>query len=161
MRYARPDFLNAIANDTPLPMIVDAECGMPLDLGRWECLWDEDVDDSGAWSLFFVVLLVLNDAPSALNPDPDNLPALDPKDRFLLGDPSANAAPHSNGAVPVSGSGASTPLPAHVPWLRKTEYISREGVQRGSSSQDMYALLRVTAALAHACSDQKTLCTAH
>ena len=46
MRYARSDFLNAVANDTPLPMIVDAECGMPLDLGRWECLWDDDVDDS-------------------------------------------------------------------------------------------------------------------
>ena len=52
MRYARPDFLNAIANDTPLPMIVDAECGMPLDLGRWECLWDDDADDSGPSPIF-------------------------------------------------------------------------------------------------------------
>lgn len=47
MRYARPEFLNALANDTPLPMIVDAECGMPLDLGKWESLWEEDADDSG------------------------------------------------------------------------------------------------------------------
>lgn len=47
IRYSRPEFLSAIANDTPLPMIVDAECGMPLDLGIWECLWDEDADDSG------------------------------------------------------------------------------------------------------------------
>jgi RNA polymerase II-associated factor 1 len=48
MRYAKPEFLNALANDTPLPMIVDAECGMPLDLGKWECLWEQDADDSGA-----------------------------------------------------------------------------------------------------------------
>jgi RNA polymerase II-associated factor 1 len=48
LRYARPQFLDAIANDTPLPMIVDAECGMPLDLGRWECLWEDDGDDACA-----------------------------------------------------------------------------------------------------------------
>lgn len=46
MRYARPEFLETLANDTPLPMIVDAECGMPLDLAQWECLWTDDVDDS-------------------------------------------------------------------------------------------------------------------
>lgn len=139
MRYARPDLLNAIANDTPLPMIVDAECGMPLDLGRWECLWDDDVDDSGPCSTLLHVLHSYPD-PLALNPDPENLPPLDPKDRFLLGDPSANSAPFTNGAAPVSGSGTSTPLPAHVPWLRKTEYLSREGVQRVSSTQEMCAL---------------------
>lgn len=54
MRYARPEFLDAIANETPLPMIVDAECGMPLDLGKWECLWEEDADDSGP--SFLIVL---------------------------------------------------------------------------------------------------------
>lgn len=48
MRYTRPEFLNDIANDTPLPMIVDAEMGMPLDLSQFECLWDENMDDSGA-----------------------------------------------------------------------------------------------------------------
>ncbi|EGN96729.1 hypothetical protein SERLA73DRAFT_184888 [Serpula lacrymans var. lacrymans S7.3] len=117
-RYARPDFLNAIANDTPLPMIVDAECGMPLDLGKWECLWEEDGDDS------------------ELNPDQYNLPALDPKDRFLLGDPATTPGPYLNGNSSAVGSGASTPLPVHVPWLRKTEYISREGVQRSASLQE-------------------------
>jgi len=47
MRYARPEFLGALASEMPLPMIVDAECGMPLDLGKWECLWEEDADDLG------------------------------------------------------------------------------------------------------------------
>ena len=46
MRYTKPEFLNALANETPLPMIVDAECGMPLDLGRWACPWEEAADDA-------------------------------------------------------------------------------------------------------------------
>lgn len=95
----------------------------------------------------------------ALNPDPDNLPPLDPKDRFLLGDPSANSTPYTNGAAPASASGASTPLPAHVPWLRKTEYLSREGVQRASSIQDMYSLSLscVFCAFANSFCDRKPL----
>jgi RNA polymerase II-associated factor 1 len=65
-----------------------------------------------------------------LNPDKDNLPKFDPKDDFLLADPSS-----STGAYPINGSqsgsinGHPTPL-AHVPWLRKTEYIGREGFQK-------------------------------
>ncbi|KAG6856220.1 hypothetical protein H0H87_006371 [Tephrocybe sp. NHM501043] len=111
MRYARPEFLNSLANETLLPMIVDAECGMPLDLGKFECLWEEGGDDS------------------ELNPDPHNLPILDPKDAFLLGD-STSSGPYTNG----SSSSAATPL-AHVPWLRKTEYISRESSQRSSGHE--------------------------
>lgn len=91
---------------------------MPLDLGRWECLWEEGGDDS------------------ALNPNPHDLPPLDPKDKFLLGDPSSTTGgQYTNGAIGTPGV-SSTPLPTHVPWLRKTEYISREGVQRGSGVQE-------------------------
>ncbi|KAG6902582.1 hypothetical protein C0995_014589 [Termitomyces sp. Mi166 len=114
MRYARPGFLDALANDTPLPMIVDAECGMPLDLGKFECLWEEGGDDS------------------ELNPDPQNLPLLDPKDAFLLGD-LTHSGSHVNGS-----SGSGTPL-AHVPWLRKTEYISRESSQRSGGQEQKQA----------------------
>jgi len=110
MRYARPEFLNDLANDTPLPMIVDAECGMPLDLGKWGCLWEEDGDDP------------------ELNPDPQNPPKLDPKDQFLLLDPSSISAPYTP-AGGASGTSTPTPMP-HVTWLRKTEYITREGVTR-------------------------------
>ncbi|KAJ3553833.1 hypothetical protein NP233_g12556 [Leucocoprinus birnbaumii] len=116
-RYTRPEFLNELVNETPLPMIVDAELGMPLDLGKFECLWEEGADDS------------------ALNPDPLNLPKLDPRDAFLLSDPSSSTGMSANAG---NSSGASTPL-AHVSWLRKTEYISREGVSK-SSSQDLKAI---------------------
>ncbi|KAF8239312.1 RNA polymerase II-associated protein [Tricholoma matsutake] len=119
MRYARPEFLDAVANETPLPMIVDAECGMPLDLGKWESLWEEDADDS------------------ALNPDSHNLPLLDPKDADLLIDPTSSSGQYANG--PSGANGPPTPL-AHVPWLRKTEYISREGVLRSSNHEPKHVV---------------------
>ena len=83
-------------------------------------------------SFFILVFFLIGqfDILIGLNPDPKNLPELDPKDDFLLADPSS-----STGAYPINGSqlgsinGHPTPL-AHVPWLRKTEYISREGVQK-------------------------------
>ncbi|CCM04179.1 uncharacterized protein FIBRA_06341 [Fibroporia radiculosa] len=119
MRYARPEFLDDIAADTPLPMIVDGDLGMPLDLSRWECLWGENGDDS------------------ELNPDPDNPPVLDPKDELLLADPSTST-PFSSNGFSTSGltpSSSQTMMP-NVPWLRKTEYLSREGVTRASLSQE-------------------------
>ena len=48
-RYARPEFLDSLANDAPLPMIVDGEMGMPLDLGQWEALWADGTDDAGEY----------------------------------------------------------------------------------------------------------------
>jgi len=34
-------------------MVVDAECGMPLDLGKWEALWEDGADDYGKPCLLF------------------------------------------------------------------------------------------------------------
>ena len=45
-RYAEPEFISSLASETPLPMVVDAELGMPLDLSHYDCLWDDNVDDS-------------------------------------------------------------------------------------------------------------------
>ncbi|KAI9062578.1 RNA polymerase II-associated [Trametes sanguinea] len=116
-RYARPEFLDEIAASMPLPMVVDGELGMPLDLSQWDCLWEENGDDS------------------ELNPDPSRAPKLDPKDQFLLGDPASTPAPFLGTSTP----GTSTPLASmpHVAWLRKTEYLSREGTSRVSLSQDL------------------------
>ncbi|TFY74034.1 hypothetical protein EWM64_g9977 [Hericium alpestre] len=46
-RYARPELLDALANEMPLPMIVDAECGMPLDLGKWQSGQAKSKDGAG------------------------------------------------------------------------------------------------------------------
>ncbi|KAJ7491888.1 RNA polymerase II-associated protein [Mycena latifolia] len=122
MRYARPAFLNALANDMPLPMIVDAECGMPLDLGKWESLWlEEDPNPTSRWAQL----------DAELNPSAAHLPVLDPEDAALLEELAPPPATFNGQAA----SGPSTPLPAHVPWLRKTEYISREGVQRSGAQE--------------------------
>ncbi|KAJ3772663.1 RNA polymerase II-associated protein [Lentinula raphanica] len=120
MRYAQPEFLNSIANNTPLPMIVDAECGMPLDLGNWESLWEENADDS------------------ALNPDPNNLPKLDPKDEFLAYE-SGSSSTYMNGNH-IGSSTSSTPALGQVAWLRKTEYTS-DRVQRSTINEPKQAAL--------------------
>jgi len=99
-RYTNVNFTSELANSTPLPMVIDADCGMPIDLLQWECLWMENGDDS------------------ELNPDPKNLPPLDPKDAYLIAESSAAV----NG---LKASSSSSNI-HHVPWLRKTEYISRE-----------------------------------
>ncbi|KAH9041272.1 RNA polymerase II-associated [Lactarius pseudohatsudake] len=110
-RYTRPEFLDAATNEALLPMIVDAECGMPLDLGKWEALWEDGADDR------------------ALNPDPRNPPLLDPKDQALLLDPAGGTADFGRGnhnSHLNSHSSGTPPVAAHVSWLRKTEYISRD-----------------------------------
>ncbi|KAL5531371.1 hypothetical protein ACEPAG_4248 [Sanghuangporus baumii] len=97
-RYAAPDFTASLASETPLPMVVDAELGMPLDLSYYECLWEEGADDS------------------QINPDPEMLPPIDPKDAFMLVDAPMSA---TNGTY-----SSGTPPTPQVSWLRKTEYIS-------------------------------------
>ncbi|CAK5269161.1 unnamed protein product [Mycena citricolor] len=118
-RYSRPEFLDALAQDIPLPMIVDAECGMPLDLGKWESLWLEPPRDGESKS-------EIQGHGSELNPDPNDLPSLDPEDAALLAD---IAPSHSFGSA-HSSAGPSNSLPAHVSWLRRTEYITRESTSR-------------------------------
>ena len=71
----------------------------------------------------------------ALNPDPQNLPRLDPKDAFLLGDPSSSTGTYTNGAHTGPTASSSNAI-ANVPWLRKTEYLSRESNQRAPASQE-------------------------
>lgn len=55
-RYARLEFTAGLAGVTPFPMVVDAECGMPLDLARWESIWDGPMgdDDPGTVSAFIL-----------------------------------------------------------------------------------------------------------
>jgi RNA polymerase II-associated factor 1 len=109
-------------------MIVDAECGMPLDLGKWEALWEDGADDH------------------ALNPDPRSPPILDPKDQALLLDPAGGPADfgrHHSGANHNHSSGTPPVAAHHVSWLRKTEYISRDSSSpsmRAASTADLTSL---------------------
>ncbi|KAI9453017.1 Paf1-domain-containing protein [Lactarius psammicola] len=121
-RYTRPEQL--------LPMIVDAECGMPLDLGKRRRLTavrarTSPISPQTNNNLFLFILT------TALNPDPQNPPLLDPKDQALLLDPAGGTADfgrhHSGNHNHLNHhSGGTPPVAAHVSWLRKTEYISRD-----------------------------------
>lgn len=142
MRYARPEFLDEIAARTPLPMVVDGELGMPLDLSQWDCLWEENGDDSGTSHRRLpcqdLCSFLRATTPTELNPDPSRASKLDPLDQFLLGDPASTSTPFLGPSTPgISTPSASMP---HVAWLRKTEYLSRENASRASLSQDMYVL---------------------
>ncbi|KAN0113856.1 RNA polymerase II-associated [Russula decolorans] len=107
-RYTRPEFLDTATNESVLPMVVDAECGMPLDLGKWEALWEDGADDH------------------ALNPDPRNPPVLDPKDQALLLDPGSTAPDYGRHHGHGHHGPGTPPMSTNVSWLRKTEYISRD-----------------------------------
>ncbi|KAG8870610.1 hypothetical protein FRB97_009583 [Tulasnella sp. 331] len=95
-RYARVELTQNLSNETLLPMVVDAECGMPLDLCHFDSLWD------GSTEL------------SDLNPSTG--PPIDPRDLFML-EGVAGASSAANGSQPTG---------VNVSWLRKTEYLSRD-----------------------------------
>lgn len=138
-------------------MVVDAECGMPLDLGKWEALWEDGADDHGKRSplcfkrkkpqtmhslMRFPCLFVFFCLFSALNPDPRNPPLLDPKDQALLLDPGSSAPDYGR----LHGHGhhgpGTPPMSANVSWLRKTEYISRDSTSPSTrpAAADMFVL---------------------
>jgi len=98
----------------------------PCSIQAMACV-SRDYGDLNAFSHFF---------PIALNPDPKNLPKLDPKDQLLLGDSTGGSSLFVSSST--GGSSSSHAVPA-VTWLRKTEYItSREGTNRPSSTPDQY-----------------------
>lgn len=107
-------------------MVVDAELGMPLDLSHWDCLWNDKLDDS------------------ELNPNPKNAPPIDTRDAFMLDETSLHA--QANG----SSYASATPSTPQVSWLRKTEYISKEGVNRAPISHDLIRANEHTVDVSHA-----------
>ncbi|KAG8944842.1 hypothetical protein FRC04_001375 [Tulasnella sp. 424] len=82
-RFARAEFTQSMSNETPLPMVVDAEMGMPLDLSQFDSLWDG----------------------SSTTADPlnvENPPPIDPRDLFMLEGASGGPAPGSSNGINVS-----------------------------------------------------------
>ncbi|KAK0565715.1 hypothetical protein OC844_001083 [Tilletia horrida] len=148
-RYAQPSFGDRLASEVPIPVLVDAEAGIHLDLpGAFPGLW---LDDASTYI-----------PPAATAAPPDiNLNDIDPTDAFLLQDftlalqqqSSASTgalAPGLDGGALKAGAGgaaaaaaaahhiqnqhnaalgplARTSLGANdVTWLRRTEYLSAE-----------------------------------
>ncbi|KAG8983045.1 hypothetical protein FRB90_006343, partial [Tulasnella sp. 427] len=64
-RFTRSEFTQAMSNETLLPMVVDAEMGMPLDLSQFDALWDGSSSTGDPLNV-------------------DNPPPIDPRDLFML-----------------------------------------------------------------------------
>lgn len=118
-RLGEPSYLDQLAGSSSLPMLLDAEMGMPIDLNAFEGVWDG------------------NDA--SLNPTVEQA-KLDPADSALL-------APLRILAQPANGApGTSTPssLKPEVSWMRNSSYIQRkETVRRRAAAEAQKCVLWV------------------
>ncbi|KAK4046077.1 hypothetical protein OIV83_006382 [Microbotryomycetes sp. JL201] len=118
-RYATYEFLNALNSEREVPMVIDQELGMHLELGK---LAPGDTTHGGYWT---------GADRSSVAPAPGSAPALDEDDLALLADVGASA-----GSQTAQQSGASTSTSrgkADVSWLRRTEYLSSEGGTKPTS----------------------------
>ncbi|KAK4688807.1 RNA polymerase II-associated factor 1, partial [Tremellales sp. Uapishka_1] len=96
-RLGEPSYLDQLVASTPLPMLVDSEMGMPLDLNAYDGVWDGD--------------------DSALNPSFDLERKYHPDDQALFGAI----------RLPSTASGMEKPTStAEVPWMRNSSYITRK-----------------------------------
>ncbi|CUA75989.1 RNA polymerase II-associated protein 1 homolog [Schizosaccharomyces pombe 972h-] [Rhizoctonia solani] len=105
-RYVKPEFTATLAAETPLPMVVDSECGMPLDLFCWDGLWDG----------------------REIYPDlnPTEPVELDEADADLLFEPPTHAhvPAATNGHSALSTPGGN--IQPNVSWLRRAEPLEEE-----------------------------------
>lgn len=102
--YVSPMYLQRMAESLQLPVTVDAEAGMPLDLARLEYLWLEDGTHPA-------------EVDGVLDWD-----KLDEDDAFLLSEAGMQPA-EAEDMAPQSTAEAQA---ASVTWLRRTEYLGAE-----------------------------------
>ncbi|OXH09900.1 RNA polymerase II-associated factor 1 [Cryptococcus neoformans] len=96
-RLGEPAYLDQLAATTPLPMLVDSEMGMPLDLNAYDGAWDGK--------------------DQSLNPIPDSDRVHHPVDLTLLAP--FNPPPTSNGDL------KSVLSSNEVSWMRNSSYLTR------------------------------------
>lgn len=112
-RYADPTvFGQRLASAHPLPVVVDSEAGMPLNLSDFPqaCYTDQELEAN-------------DDVFPKLEPGVE----IDDEDAFLLSDLLGKVLPTANG---TSTDAAQTNDRGGVTWLRRTEYISAEQQKR-------------------------------
>ncbi|PKI84194.1 hypothetical protein MVES1_002338 [Malassezia vespertilionis] len=117
--YTSPVYAQRIAESQQLPVAVDAEAGMPLDLARIEYLWLENGKLPAG-------------ATDALDMD-----ALDPDDAFLL---SEQVAAHPVAAADTLPGSYAAAKANEVTWLRRTEYLGAEQRKQRAHAQPVQRL---------------------
>jgi RNA polymerase II-associated factor 1 len=116
---ANPDLTSQYAASLPLPMMIDSEIGMPLDLNAFDGIWTSETLQN-----------------PQLNPGKTTKPpVLDPEDAALLEPPSRSTI--LNGVVSAAnyvqaGSLKQTYHKPEVAWLRNTTYLSRDTGKKGA-----------------------------
>lgn len=112
-------------------MVVDSECGMPMDLFHWDGLWDGRETYPGKYFRYNTLVYSLT-MRAELNPtDP---PELDEADAELLFDPPTHpvANGHSYTSTPTTPGVGSQP---NVSWLRRAEYTSRSMTRQSGGAE--------------------------
>ncbi|GAA5904762.1 hypothetical protein JCM8208_001347 [Rhodotorula glutinis] len=117
-RYAAYDFLTPIQGERELPLILDAELGLPLEYGRPA----EGADPDGEYWM--------GNRSAIAPPQAAPVPPRADEDAFLFDEPTPrNAAAAGPGAAPGTPARANitdVSKKVDVSWLRKTEYLSSD-----------------------------------
>lgn len=124
----KPDLVAEYAASLPLPMMIDSEIGMPLDLNAFDGMW---TSDTRANTLLNPPRATKGAAAAAKQSPPA---ALDPEDAALLEPPARSTI--LNGVVTSAnyvqaGSLKQTYHKPEVAWLRNTTYLSRDTGKKG------------------------------
>lgn len=101
-RLGEPSYLDQLASSAPFQLLPDAEMGMPIDLNKFEGVWDGD--------------------DSALNPTLDPARVTDAADLELLTPLRIVGAMNGVAGAPA---GSSAPKP-EVSWMRNTTYMQKK-----------------------------------
>ncbi|WWC90664.1 uncharacterized protein L201_005600 [Kwoniella dendrophila CBS 6074] len=109
-RLGEPSYLRNLAASTQLPMLVDSEMGMPLDLNAYDGIWDGQ--------------------DQSLNPTLDAGRVHHPIDVALLAP--FNPPPEANGEVKA-------PPPTEVSWMRNNNYLTRKNNARRKEAAEAKA----------------------
>ena len=142
-RYSNPHFGDRLASSNLLPVIVDAQAGMPINLAHFQDIWEgdlsevtppdhqtldhEQLDDADAFLLqdFTAALPGASASSGAAQGAVGLVTSLHASGDFNAQASLAAAAQHRH--AQSIGPNAKTTLQAeHVTWLRRTEYLSAE-----------------------------------
>lgn len=126
-------------------MVVDAELGMPLELGKNDdAYWNSDFS-----GLLNTPLECRSSVGAVIAPDASNRPVLDEEDLELLREPAGGTSASATGQLNTTGHlTLATNLPQadrkkqEVSWLRRTEYLATDTAAQRAVEPRCALLLR-------------------
>ena len=123
--YTTPVYAQRISEAQQLPVAVDAEGGMPVDLPRFEYLWQDDARQ-----------------PAGLDEELD-MEAVHPEDAYLLSDALTQETTPVGLLSEDAAARSASAQAASVTWLRRTEYLGAEQRRQRAAEAKPQALERL------------------